>query len=200
MSEDSAPPRRPIVDNVYQEPIDLFDRHLYEKGSLVLHMIRTVLGDDLWWKAIRYYVNKHKSTNVTTPDLQRAIEAATGRNIDWLFDEYVYRGGHPAFRLGFEWEDGANQAKLTVAQTQDEKESSVFRMPVTVDFTVGGKLHGFEVQISEKTHNFFFALPGKPRMVRFDPGHNFLKSVEFKRPKDMLIYQPKNDDDVAGRI
>ena len=64
MSEDSGHYRRPIVHNVYNEPIDLFDRHLYEKGSLVLHMIRTVLGDDLWRKAIHYYVDKHKGTDI----------------------------------------------------------------------------------------------------------------------------------------
>ena len=46
MGEDAGRYRRPIVNNVYHEPIDLFDRHLYEKGSLVLHMIRTVLGDE----------------------------------------------------------------------------------------------------------------------------------------------------------
>ena len=200
MSEDAARYRRPIVSNVYHEPIDLFDRHLYEKGSLVLHMIRTVLGDDLWWKAIRFYVNKHKSTNVTTPDLQRAIEVATGRNVDWLFDQYVHRGGHPAFKLAHEWDEDAKRAKLSVTQTQDEKDSSVFRLPVAVDFTVDGKRHAFKVEIAEKAHNFYFALPGKPQMVRFDPGHNFLKTVDFKRGKDLLLYQLKNDDDATGRI
>ena len=200
MGEDGGRYRRAIVSNVYHEPIDLFDRHLYEKGSLVLHMIRSVLGDDLWWKAIRFYVNKHRSTNVTTPDLQRAIEIATGRNIDWLFDQYVFRGGHPAFKLAFEWDEDAKRAKLSVTQTQDEKDSSVFRLPVDVDFTVDGKLHAFKAQISEKSHNFFYALPGKPQMVRFDPGHNFLKAVDFKRGKDLLLYQLKNDDDAVGRI
>jgi aminopeptidase N len=200
MSEDAARYRRPIVNNVYHEPIDLFDRHLYEKGSLVLHMIRTVLGDDLWRKAIHHYVAKHRSTNVTTPDLQRAIETATGRNIDWLFDQYVYGGGHPAFRLAYEWDDKAKQAKLSVTQTQDEKDSSIFRLPVKVDFNVDGKAHAFDVQVSEKAHNFFFTLPAKPQMVRFDPGHNFLKSVEFKRGKDMLVHQLKHDGDVIGRI
>ena len=200
MSEDSDHYRRPIVHNVYNEPIDLFDRHLYEKGSLVLHMIRTVLGDDLWRKAIHHYVDKHKGTNVTTPDLQRAIERATGRNIDWLFDAYVFKGGHPAFKLAFEWDDATKQAKLNVAQTQDEKDSSVFRLPVVVDFTVEGKVHAHKVEINEKVHNFIFSLPGKPQMVRFDPGHNFVKTVEFKRDKDLLLYQLKNDDDVVGRI
>jgi aminopeptidase N len=200
LAEDSARYRRPIVNNVYHEPIDIFDRHLYEKGSLVLHMVRTVLGDELWRKAIQHYVARHRSTNVTTADFQRAIEAATGRNLDWLFDEYVYRGGHPAFKLGFEWDDKAKQAKLSVAQTQDEKDSSVFRLPVVVDFTVDGKRHEFPVQMAEKAHNFLFSLPGQPQMVRFDPGGNFLKTVEFKRSKDMLLYQIEHDDDVVGRV
>jgi aminopeptidase N len=198
--EDSVRYRRPIVHNVYREPIDLFDRHLYEKGSLVLHMVRTVLGDDAWWKAIRHYVAKHRSTNVTTPEFQRAIEQATGRNIDWLFDQYVYRGGHPALRLAFEWDDAAKQAKLSLQQTQDEKESSVFRLPVVVDFTVDGKKHEFNVEVIDKAHNFYFPLPGKPQMVRFDPRGDFLKSVEFKRGKDLLEYQLKHDDAVSGRI
>ncbi|MEX2246276.1 MAG: M1 family aminopeptidase [Dehalococcoidia bacterium] len=198
--EDSGRYRRPIVHNVYHEPIDLFDRHLYEKGSLVLHMVRTVLGDELWRKAIHHYVAKHRSTNVTTPDLQRAIEAATGRNLDWLFDEFVYRGGHPAFKLSYEWDEEAKQAKLGVAQTQDANESSVFRLPVAVDFMVDDRRHAFNVQISEKDHNFFFALPSRPQMVRFDPGHNFVKTVEFKRGKELLLHQLQHDDDVAGRI
>ena len=200
MGEDANRYRRPIVNNIYHEPIDLFDRHLYEKGSLVLHMVRAVLGDGLWWKAIRHYVAKHRSTNVTTQDFQRAIEEATGRNIDWLFDEFVYRGGHPAFKLSLEWDEEAKQAKLSVSQTQDEKESSVFRFPVAVDFSVDGKSHAFKVQVTEKEHSFFFALPAKPQMVRFDPGHNLLKTVEFKRGKELLIHQLKHDDDAAGRI
>jgi aminopeptidase N len=200
MGEDSARYRRPIVQNVYHEPIDIFDRHLYEKGSLVLHMIRSVLGDDLWWKAIKHYVQKHRSTNVTTADLQRAIESATGRNIDWLFDQYVYSGGHPQFRLSYEWDDAGKRAKLGVTQTQDEKDSSVFRLPVKVDFTVDGKRHSFDAEITEKVHNFYFSLPGKPQMVRFDPGHNYLKTVDFKRGKELLTYQLKHDDDVVGRI
>jgi aminopeptidase N len=200
MGEDSNRYRRPIVHNVYNEPIDLFDRHLYEKGSLVLHMIRTVLGDELWSKAVRHYVATHKNTNVTTPDLQRAIERATGRNIDWLFDEYVYRGGHPSFRLAYEWDEEKKQAKLSVQQTQDDKDAPAYRLPVLVDFTVDGKKHEFTVQVEEKAHNFYFTLPARPQMVRFDPGHNFLKTVEFKRGKEMLLYQLKNDDDVVGRI
>jgi aminopeptidase N len=159
-----------------------------------------VLGDALWTKAIHHYVRKHRSTNVTTPDFQRAITEATGRNLDWLFDQYVYRGGHPALKIAFEWDDAGKRAKLTVQQTQDEKDGPPFRLPVGIDFTVDGKLHRFDVEINERMHNFFFSLPDKPDMARLDHGHNFLKSVEFKRGKEMLRYQLEHDDDVVGRI
>src|SRR5439155_6529040 len=120
--------------------------------------------------------------------------------IDWLFDEFVYRGGHPAFKLGFEWDQEAKQAKLSVQQTQDTNGTPPFRLPVDVEFTVDGKKLTFKVQISEKQHNFYWALPAKPQLVRFARGNHFLKSVEFKRGKETLLYQIKNDEDVIGRI
>ena len=54
--EDAEHYRRPIVTNVYKEPIDLFDHHLYEKGSLVLHMLRYMLGDAAFWGSLQQYV------------------------------------------------------------------------------------------------------------------------------------------------
>ena len=52
--------RRPIVCNRYRAPIDLFDRHLYEKGSLVLHMLRRVIGDELFFKSLNLYCTRHR--------------------------------------------------------------------------------------------------------------------------------------------
>jgi aminopeptidase N len=62
LAEDSSRYRRPIVTHVYREAIELYDRHLYEKGACVYHMIRTELGDELFWKAIQTFVqdNAHK--------------------------------------------------------------------------------------------------------------------------------------------
>ena len=80
LAEDSGSYRRPIVSRVYNQPVDLFDRHLYEKGGLVLHMLRSVLGDALFWKAMAHYCQACRGKSVTTEDLQRCIDEATGRN------------------------------------------------------------------------------------------------------------------------
>jgi aminopeptidase N len=202
MRDDASRYRRPIVDNTYNEPIDLFDRQFYEKGACVLHMLRYVLGDELFWKAIRHYAGKHRGGNVTTPDLQRAIEEATGRNLDAFFDQWVYGAGHPALTVAYEYDDKAKQAKLSVKQTQstEHRTAEVFRTPLDVDFAWEGGNQSFRVELTEREQSFYFPLPEKPKMVRFDPGGWLLKSVDFKRTPDLLTYQLDHDDDVLGRI
>ncbi|MCH8994235.1 MAG: HEAT repeat domain-containing protein [Chloroflexi bacterium] len=202
MRDDTARYRRPIVSNTYNEPIDLFDRQFYEKGAWVLHMLRFELGDALFWKAIRHYVAKHQGGNVTTPDLQRSVEEATGRNMDAFFEQWVYGAGHPNLTVAFEWDDGAKQAKLTVKQTQstDHDTAEVFRMPVVVDFALGRRSESFRIQLTEREQSFYFPLRERPKMVRFDPGGWLLKTVKFKRSQEMLLHQLRHDDDVLGRI
>ena len=201
IQEDSSRYRRPIVNNIYNQPVDLFDRHLYEKGGLVLHMLRFILGDELFWKAIHHYCIKHQGESVTTEDLQRAIEEATGKNMDWFFHQWVYNGGHPNLKVTYNWEEDSTTAQLTVSQTQTTDElTPIFRMPVEVAFVTSDDRHTLRINLSQKEQSFYFPLKEKPRMVEFDPGYWCLKTLEFTRPKEMLLYQLKHDEDVIGRI
>ena len=122
LDEDSSRYRRPIVTNVYREAIELYDRHLYEKGACVYHMIRGILGEELFDKAIHKFVNDNAHKTVETVDLLRAIETATGYNLLFLFDQYVFRGGHPDYKISYSWDNDNNLAKLTVTQTQAKEE------------------------------------------------------------------------------
>jgi aminopeptidase N len=194
--------RRPIVTNVYNYPIDLFDRHLYEKGGIVLDMLRHELGDELFWKAVRRYIATNRSTNVTTPDLQKAIEAATGRNLDWFFDQWVYGAGHPDLKVDYEWDDERKTAKLSFKQTQEGQDvAREFRLPMAVDFTSeSGDRSEFRVEVNEREQTFYFPLATRPKLVRVDPGCHILKSMEFSRAAEMVRHQLASDDDVLGRI
>ena len=86
LTEDSTRYRRPIVTNIYREAIELYDRHLYEKGACVYHMIRAILGDELFDKAVQTFVRDNAHKTVETVDLLRAIDKATGYNLMFLFD------------------------------------------------------------------------------------------------------------------
>src|SRR5262245_7926866 len=203
--EDGEEYRRPIITNVYKEPIDLFDHHLYEKGSLVLHMLRYLLGDDVFWRSLTQYVTSNRHQVVETVDLERAIESATGRNLQAFFQQWVYKGGHPEYQVEFAWDEATRMATVTVKQqqrtgTEHSVETPLFDMPVTLLLALPEGEQRFALRVHEQLHTFHLALPAKPRWLSFDPGNWILKKLQLKVPKDMLIAQLQHDPDVMGRI
>ena len=187
VGEDRERYRRSIVTNVYEDSVELFDRHLYNKAALVLHMLRFVLGDGQFWRAIRHYVHKHKMQNVTTEDFRRAIEEATGRNLEPFFEHWFRKSGYPEFRVSYEWNESSKTAKVTVNQNQvTNGETPVFMLPVEIAITAGKrKIH--RVEIKEKQQTFLFPLNEAPSAVELDPSNWILKTLEFSRPKEMLL-------------
>jgi aminopeptidase N len=203
--EDGEEYRRPLVTNMYKEPIDLFDHHLYEKGSLVLHMLRYMLGDAAFWDSLRQYVTANRHQVVETVDLERAIEIATGRNLQAFFQQWVYKGGHPEYQVGFAWDDATRMATVTARQQQQTStehgvETPLFDMPVTLLFALPEGEQRFPLRVHEQLHTFHLALPAKPRWMSFDPGNWIVKKLQLKVPKDMLIAQLQHDPDIMGRI
>lgn len=194
--------RRPIVTNVFNEPIDIFDRHLYEKGSVVLHTLRGVLGDDQFFRSIQRYTRDNQERSVITQDLVNAIAAETGRNLEWFFDQWVYRPGHPEFKVGWSWDDDARLATVSVKQTQgtDDGTPAVFRAPLTIDFRKGrAKPVAFKVEVNQREQTFVFPLAAKPDLCRFDPYNWVLKELDFEKSSGELRLQLRDDDDIAGR-
>ena len=202
-SEDSSRYRRPMVTHVYREAIELYDRHIYEKGSCVYHMIRAELGDELFWQAVQTFVQDNAHQTVETIDLLRAIEKATGRNLAFLFDQYVYRGGHPDFKVAYAWDGDANLAKVTVTQTQaeaDSKDLFNLRIPIGFGYKENPQLTTFIVRVHEKEQSFYFPLTQKPDFISFDVGNNYLKTVTLEYPISELKAQLEFDPHPISRI
>ena len=229
LAEDSSRYRRPIVTHVYREAIELYDRHLYEKGSCVYHMIRAELGEELFWQAIHTFVQDNAHKTVETIDLLRAIEKTTGRNLLFLFDQYVYRGGHPDFKVAYSWDGDSKLAKVTVTQTQAQEgkngsSSELFdlKIPIAFGYTEArvtqqearGKdstlathhsplaTHSktFTVRINEREQSFYFPLEEKPQFISFDAANNCLKTVSLEYPLPELKAQLQFDPDPISRI
>jgi aminopeptidase N len=194
--------RRPIVTKVFNEPIDLFDRHLYEKGSLVLHMLRGVLGDEPFFRSIGRYLRDNRYRSVVTSDVTDAILAETGRDLEWFFDQWTGRPGHPSFKVSWSWDDRTSSASVTVKQTQKTDDGTpLFRMPVSIDFTTGrGRPRAFTVDVCAAEQTFVFVLPAKPDLCRFDPGNNVLKELDFDKSVGELRLQLRIDESVGGRV
>jgi len=198
ISEDRDRYRRPMVTHVYREAIELYDRHIYEKGGCVYHMLRSELGDELFWKAIHHFVRTNAHKTVETIDLLRAIEEATGKNCMFLFDQYVFRGGHPEYKIGYSWDGDNNLAKVTVSQTQDELFD--LKIPIGFGFEEVSESKVFPVRVFEKEQAFYFPLKQKPKYISFDRGNNYLKQVTLEYGIAELKVSLQCDPDPLARI
>lgn len=208
LEEDSSRYRRPIVTNVYREAIELYDRHLYEKGACVYHLVRGILGDELFDQAIHTFVHDNAHKTVETIDLLRAIEKATGYNLTPLFDQYVFRGGHPDFEVKYSWDSENKLASITVKQTQAKEENGKFKdlfelkIPLAFGYYQQEKatLIQFNLKLDKPEQTFYFPLTDKPQFISFDVGNYHLKTVKLKYGMSELKAQLKHDPDPISRI
>ncbi|HEY7849414.1 MAG TPA: M1 family aminopeptidase [Ktedonobacterales bacterium] len=206
--------RRPIVYNVYRKNgNELFDRHNYEKGSRVLHMLRQVVGDAAFWRGMQRYAQRNQGREVITADFERAHEEASGRSLAQFFEQWVYKAGHPEFKVSYSWDDAQKLAKVTVRQAQEVTEQTpLFVTPLDLAFFVPQDVgdqpeaEGFmepqvmRVQVEEADQTFYIPLARRPFGVRFDYGGWLIKTLEFDQPAEMLRFQLRRDPDINGRI
>jgi aminopeptidase N len=199
--EDKDRYRRPIVSYRYPEPNRMFDRHSYPKGGRVLHMLRFVLGDELFWKAIRHYTKKHEFGVVETAQFRIAIEEATGQGLGWFFDEWLDHGGHPEYDVACDWDDGEKALRMTVKQTQEVDDlTPLFRMPVEIELVTSEKTVLRRVTVSKAEETFHFTLDERPRRVLFDPEDWLLKKLVFHKSKEEWLDQLAHDGHVICRV
>jgi aminopeptidase N len=191
---------RPIVSDRYDRPEDMFDSHSYPKGALVLHMLRSILGDEIFFKTLGQFLHRYAFDAVDTADFIRSVKTVTGQNLDWFFDQWLFKPGHPVFDLRSEWDAARKVVRLKVAQVQDPANGvPVFRVPVTVKVVTAGKLEAHRIWIREREETFEFPAETKPLLVRFDAANELIKEATFPKETAELLYQLKNDD-VIGRM
>ena len=201
MKEDSSRYRRAIVTDTYENPEQMFDRHSYPKGAWVLHMIRYVLGEERWVKAIRHYAEKFKYRNVDSEDFRKAVEEATGDPLEWFFAQWVYRGGHPEYEVSWSWDDALQAVGLRVQQVQKvDALTPLFRMPVEVELTGPDDSKRLRLSVATADQTFYLPFPARPDFVQFDPDEQILKTVRFDQSREGLVRQLQRSRSAGGRI
>ena len=199
--------RHPIVTENYANPEAVFDTYAYPRGGAVLHMLRKTLGEDNWWRAINHYLTKYAHQPVSTEQFRIAIEEATGQSMDWFFDEWLYKMGHPVFRVAQSYDADAKTLKLELKQYQkpdpnyEYPQTSFFQTPVEIEIGTATGMRVERVLIEPKEEqSFSFQVDGEPLLVNFDYGDTLIKDLFFDKPTDALIYQLTRDEDVMGRM
>ena len=167
---------RPIYDPAITDLFALLNANNYQKGGWLLHMLRHVMGDEKFFAGIRDYYRTYKDRNALTADFASVMERAAGRKLDWFFSEWFYGAGHPVYDAAWHWDAGAKALRLRVVQ----KQAALFRMPVDVEFTAGGKTQRETVEVKEREQTFTFKCESKPQRVALDPGEWLLKVATLR--------------------
>ena len=199
LSECASRYKRPIVSYQFREPIDMFDRHLYEKAALVVHTLRSVLGETSFWAGVKDYLHNNAHQTVHTRDFQVAMENASGRNLDGFFHDWILSPGHPALAVKTAWTKGL--LKVTVTQRQKgDGVPEAYRLPLRLLVVTKEGEQTVNLPVAERSRTWAIPMDEKPTRVEVDPGFRFLSNMTVEGPREMLINSLRNDAGVVGRI
>ncbi len=190
--------QRPIVTRRYADPIDMFDRHTYNKGALVLHMIHFLLGEEGWSKGIHAYVERFAGQTVTTADLQDALEKSTGVSLGPVFDQYVYGSGHPELKVRWDYQPDTRQVHLEIRQTQ---KSGLFSFPLEVALIGERETVVRRLPVAARDfQDLYLQSDERPRTVVLDPQGWILKTVDLTKPVSEWVIQLTASKPLAAKL
>lgn len=195
--------RHPIVTKHYDNALSFTsDNYSIGRGAMVLRMLHKHLGDEKWWNVMRHYVQSNAGKSVTTEDFRRAIEETTGEPMDWFFDQWVYKMGHPVFEVSKIYDESKKQLTLTVRQTQkpdlknEYPQTEYFQGKVSVE--IDGMIE--TIWLESKVENVFtFPLLQAPKLVNFDYESVWISEIKFDKITEERLYQAEFDRDVLAQ-
>jgi aminopeptidase N len=187
---------RPVVTKVYKHPDDLFDRHTYEKGGCVLHMIRHIVGDKYFRRSLRTYLQRFANSNAETDDLRKVFELETGKSLQQFFDQWIFREGHPELDVDFHYDN--HNASIKVKQSQPGEH---FEFPLELEIAFASGLKKiYTLNIWDRESVFQIPVEDEVSWFSADPEFKILKTISLKAPKEMLLKQLKEGDNVIKRV
>jgi aminopeptidase N len=151
-------------------------RITYNKGSMVVHMLRWKMGDANFYQAVRNYLNDSNLAfgYAITTDLKAHLEAVHGASLSEFFNDWVYMQGYPTYTITAQnW--GAGQAKITVSQTQSDPSVTYFEMPLEIRLSgAGGATQDVIVNHTANGQQFIVSVPFVVTGVTFDPNKHII--------------------------
>jgi len=195
INTDKSLGRKPIVS------VGSYGANIYPRGASVLHMMRFVLGEEMFWKSLTHYITKNQYRSVETNDLKLAVEEATGQNLYWFFDQWIYKAGYPKFDVSYSYNDSSKMVAMTVKQMQTQDSlTGLFITPVDIEIIAGTTSTTHRITILKQESTYLFSAAANPTSLLFDKGNWILKEVNYpSRTPAEWAYQAEHGSDVVAR-
>jgi len=167
-----------LIDFEYGNKEEMFDAHSYSKGGLIVHMLRSYVGDDAFFAALKNYLNNNEYSDVEAHELRLAFEDTMGEDLNWFFNQWFYDEGHPILTVDYNIDAESKSVFFAVEQTQDPEDyPAIFQLPVKVKlYYASGKVETIEQVIDERKQEITIDIEGNemPVVAVLDGTHDLL--------------------------
>ncbi|WP_304233651.1 M1 family metallopeptidase [Jiulongibacter sediminis] len=187
----------PVIRYGYEDKEEMFDSHSYAKGGRILHMIRQEVGDEAFFKALEVYLKENKLKNAEIHNLRMAFEEVTGRDLNWLFDQWFLTAGHPRLNISHSYEN--EQLKIEIFQQTDSVNNQIYRFPLKIEIGTENGTRIEELEIDQNLEVFSFNLAEQPLFVVADPFSDFLGVIDQDQTEEELFAQSRHSKGAIAR-
>ena len=169
---------KPIIDEKLDDLGRVLNSNVYQKAGFTLHMLRREIGDSAFFRGIRSYYRKHRHGNALTEDFQREVEASSGKELGWFFDQWMRRPGVANVKVTWRWDPRIASVVFTFAQ---DAAAAPYQVGLSFDAKdARGRVHRSRVMIPAArvaTVNIKLRMQGAPSSIAFDPDVSFLGNL-----------------------
>ena len=160
-------PKSAIVTPATEKLDNILSTNSYQKGGWFLHMLRRLVGDEVFWKGISTFYMRHRNGNALTEDFQRVMEEVSGKPLQAFFRQWVYTPGQPVIKGSWTYAAGVLTVELHQAQATDTVYVTAIDIGIVTDR--GGAPKVEVVQFCQRDQTFTIPLDKEPLDVMLDP-------------------------------
>jgi aminopeptidase N len=170
----------------YKDKEDVFDAVTYQKGGSILYMLRNYLGNAAFYKGLNIYLKTNAFKNGEAHQLRLAMEEASGRDLNWFFNQWYFGAGHPVLNITYKWDDANKKQTVYLNQTQD---GNGFILPLAINVYANGKMDRRTFWIRNKVDSLVFHSATKPSLVNVDGDKMLLVKKTDSKTIDEFTFQ-----------
>jgi tetratricopeptide (TPR) repeat protein len=178
-----------------------FQSLVTDKGAMILHMLRWVLGEDKYLKTMREFAETYSGKSASMDDFRAIAEKNYGDQLTWFFSQWLDSTGAPEFKVKYTtYRMGNNKGFRVVGEIAQDLD--LFRMPVDLRIDTDGKTEDKKIEVVGTNSAFAVETFGRPRHISVDPDHHVLtNSSDVKLRSSILRGQAiQQQGDLAGAL
>jgi aminopeptidase N len=176
--------RKSLVNNITSEPggtvyvygndtndiSRVFNQRLsYQKGGMVLQMLRIVVGDSAFTAGIQNYLNDPRLAYgfAKTEDFMKHMEAASGKDLEKFFSDWIYNEGFPSYTV--KWKQNSTYIEINISQQQSVPAVQFFELPIPLLLKINGNDSLIVLNNTQNNQKFIIPMSEKVDSINFDP-------------------------------